>query len=339
MKKFLISEKGNFYKANLHCHTNLSDGDFTPEQVKQLYLEKGYSIVAYTDHRNFITHNDLTNENFLALNGYEWEIHEEPYFQGKRDTRAMHSCVIASSPQMTTPVCYHREKYSYQKNSYENRVLVKFDPNVPDFEREYSTECANTFFKTARDAGFFVTYNHPTWNGETYETYIAYENMHAFEIFNAGCYNGGYEEYNPRVFDDFLRSGKNIYCIAADDMHHKNEVGGGFVMIKADKLEYRTVMKALFDGQFYSSTGPLIEELYVDGDMVTIKTSPAKQIIMSCGVRRLKCVKNNDGSPVTHAQFKIFPYDKYVRFTVRDFNGNNANTNAYSIDTLLKYGD
>jgi hypothetical protein len=278
MKKFLLAENGNFYKANLHCHTNLSDGDFTPEQVKQLYLEKGYSIVAYTDHRNFITHNDLTDENFLALNGYEWEIHEEPYFQGKRDTRAMHSCVIASSPQMTTPVCYHREKYSYQKNSYENRVLVKFDPNVPDFEREYSTECVNTFFKTARDAGFFVTYNHPTWNGETYETYIAYENMHAFEIFNAGCYNGGYEEYNPRVFDDFLRGGKKLFCIAADDMHHKHDVGCGFVMIKADKLEYCTVMKALFDGQFYSSTGPEIKELYIEDDMVTIKTSPAKQI-------------------------------------------------------------
>ena len=83
---------------------------------------------------------------------------------------------------------------------------------------------------------------------------------------------------------------------------------------------------------------PEIEELYIEDDMITIKTSPAKQIIMSCGIRRLKSVKNKDGSPVTKAQFKIFPYDKYVRFTVRDFNGNNANTNAYSIDTLLKYG-
>ena len=97
-------------------------------------------------------------------------------------------------------------------------------------------------------------------------------------------------------------------------------------------------MKALFDGQFYSSTGPEIKELYIEDDMVTIKTSPAKQITMSCGVRRLKSVKAIDGQPVVEAQFKVFPYDKYIRFTVRDFDGNNANTNAYSIDTLLKHG-
>ena len=30
---YLLPEKGNFYKANLHCHTVVSDGALTPEQV------------------------------------------------------------------------------------------------------------------------------------------------------------------------------------------------------------------------------------------------------------------------------------------------------------------
>ena len=30
MKKFLLPENGNFYKANLHCHTTISDGRLTP---------------------------------------------------------------------------------------------------------------------------------------------------------------------------------------------------------------------------------------------------------------------------------------------------------------------
>ena len=130
MKKFLINDNGQFYKANLHTHTTLSDGKFSPEQIKEHYFNLGYSIVAFTDHDLFICHNDLTDDKFLALNGFEWELYEEPYVKGKRDTRSMHACVIARSPDMVTPVGYHREKYYIQDN-YENRKLVKFDKNEP----------------------------------------------------------------------------------------------------------------------------------------------------------------------------------------------------------------
>ena len=36
-------------------------------------------------------------------------------------------------------------------------------------------------------------------------------------------------------------------------------------MIKAEKLEYKTVTKALHDGNFYASMGPEITELYLEG--------------------------------------------------------------------------
>ena len=64
MKKYLLPKDGNFYKANLHCHTTLSDGRLTPEEVKEFYKNRGYSIVAYTDHDILIPHDDLNDENF-----------------------------------------------------------------------------------------------------------------------------------------------------------------------------------------------------------------------------------------------------------------------------------
>ena len=48
--KYLINPNKTQYKANLHCHTNLSDGHWTPEQVKEEYKKRGYSVVAITDH-------------------------------------------------------------------------------------------------------------------------------------------------------------------------------------------------------------------------------------------------------------------------------------------------
>ena len=71
MKKHLISNGGKFYKANLHMHTTISDGNMTPEEVKKAYMEKGYSIVAFTDHEVMVPHPELTDENFLAITSTE----------------------------------------------------------------------------------------------------------------------------------------------------------------------------------------------------------------------------------------------------------------------------
>ena len=49
MRNVLIPEAGNgmnFYRANLHCHTTISDGKKTPEEVKDNYEKnQGLAIV------------------------------------------------------------------------------------------------------------------------------------------------------------------------------------------------------------------------------------------------------------------------------------------------------
>jgi len=45
MKKVLLSNEINFYKANLHNHTVYSDGKFTPEQIKKEYKKRKPSHV------------------------------------------------------------------------------------------------------------------------------------------------------------------------------------------------------------------------------------------------------------------------------------------------------
>ena len=74
MKKYLLPETGNFYKANLHCHTTVSDGKWTPEEVKKNYMAMSYSVIAYTDHDVLIPHPELADENFLPLNSYEMAV-------------------------------------------------------------------------------------------------------------------------------------------------------------------------------------------------------------------------------------------------------------------------
>ena len=68
MKHILISKEKNQYVANLHCHTTLSDGRKTPEEIRDAYKEQGYSIVAFSDHDNYFDHSDFCTDDFVAIN-------------------------------------------------------------------------------------------------------------------------------------------------------------------------------------------------------------------------------------------------------------------------------
>ncbi len=77
MIRYLLPEEGEFYKVNLHCHTNLSDGHHSPEEIKAAYLKEGYSAVCFTDHEVLLDQSALCDADFIALHGYEVAIKQD----------------------------------------------------------------------------------------------------------------------------------------------------------------------------------------------------------------------------------------------------------------------
>ena len=341
MKKYLLPENGNFYKANLHCHSCLSDGNLTPEEIKAEYSQKGYSIVAYTDHDIMIPHHELTDEKFLALTGYEMEINE-PKNETFDHIKSCHMCFIALDKNEDKQALWHRKYYQYG-NAVNNRDKVKFDENEPDFDRYYTPECITEMMQTGRKKGFFVTYNHPGWSLENYNEYMNYHGMYAVEICNGACVTMGYDDNNSKVYDDMLRGGERIYCIAADDNHNKGDKSSryydsfnAYTVIKAEKLEYNTITDALVKGNFYASQGPEIYELWFEDGEIHIKCSSADRIVANYGIRRARTEYDENGNGITEAHFKVEPDTGYVRLTVYDKSGKYAATNAYFCDELFK---
>lgn len=335
MRKYLLPKEGMFYKANLHCHSTVSDGKKTPEELKEIYMNMGYSIIAYTDHDVLIPHTELNDESFLALHGFEMEVMNKYGSCSMRDTKRCDMGLIALEQDNLIQPCWHRELYLFA-NAKLYREQVQFDENERNYYRSYTPECISDMMTTCREKGFFVTLNHPTWSREDYSNYSKYEGLHAVEMFNGGCLKTGYEEYNPRVYDDILRTGKKIYCTAGDDNHNTKEPdsvysdsGVAFTMIKADKLEYRTITKALEAGHFYASEGPEIYELYVEDNRVHIKCSPAAQITCNYDKRGAGNILAENGQLVTEADFNADPKFGYFRITVKDERGFHACTNAY----------
>lgn len=333
MKKILLSSDKNFYKANLHCHTNISDGKLTPEEVKEEYKALGYSVVAYTDHDLYITHDYLNDENFLALHGFEVEINEGHTYPGTAFIKTCHICNIAIEPDNLVQPLFD-PFYAYVGNA--KNYIDKVQKGSESYRRIYSGEGISEMMKTYRDAGFFVTYNHPTWSQERYPEYTSYHGMYAMEIMNGSSDSIYFDEYNPRVYDDILYAGERIYCIGADDNHSMNDIGIAFTEINAENLDYRTITKALVDGNFYASEGPEIYELTYEDGKIRIKTSPAQKIICAYDIRKAGGAVAEEGTFVTEAEFTKPDGAGYFRITVTDGQGRHACTNAYFFDELEK---
>lgn len=345
MKQYLLPENGKFYKANLHSHSTVSDGAFTPEQLKEHYKAHGYSILAYTDHELLVDHSELDDDEFLTLTSFEYAFIENDDFYAKGDvesyyrSRTIELNMFAKDQHNTKQVCYD-PLYVLHGETWRAPLVERIGE---PFRREYTIECMQKVIDAANENGFLVCLNHPSYSMETPEFFGQLNGLFAMEIYNhiSFVHNGVYD-YNPAMYEDMLRRGKRMYCIAADDCHTGTpdedptcDRYGGFVMIKAEELAYDAVIGALEKGDFYASQGPLIEELYVDNGIVHLKCSPAKSVAMNTECRPFGGVRiAAEGEYLTEVSFEL-PYGQsFMRFDVIDERGRHANTRAYYLEDL-----
>lgn len=336
MKKSLFAENGKFYKANLHCHSTWSDGHYTPEELKALYKEKGYSILAITDHEGLFPHFELDDESFTTIVGTELEFNS-PAAEWN-DVITCHMCFYKKDPSEIYQPGFDPE-YSHPKFKWlhapELRRLIRSQGEP--FKKVYSVENINHVIKTMKENGFFVTVNHPKWSGEDFDTLKRYRGMDALEIYNNSTYVSGFDEYNGDVYDLMLRQGNHIFCTANDDNHNSSEAKnsdmfGGFNMICAKSLNYRDIISAMENGSFYATTGPVIRELYTeDGFLCVESETPLSGIRMLSGNRYAALVRDLNGEPVYTGRFKIDNKCGYMRLELIGTDGKRAYTNAYII--------
>ena len=134
--------------------------------------------------------------------------------------------------------------------------------------------------------------------------------------------------------------------VAADDIHSRGDAFGGWNMVKAERLDYATVIKALERGDFYASTGPEIKELYMEDGVLHIFTSEAYSIALISNYRfhrkrhaegeQLLCEASFDlNGFIEQNEAHEYPrWAPWVRLEVRDAHGDLAWTRAYFLHEL-----
>lgn len=334
MKLNLIPEEGNFYKVNMHCHTNISDGKRSPEEVKEFYKKAGYSAVCYTDHEILIPHKELCDDEFVALHGYEIAIKKDLKGHTSYFMPVYHLNFIARSQDTIKMPKYFKNNPSFPGNSREwSEKYGVFDETIE--ETVYDKVWLNEYLKSVSDGGFLVNYNHPEWSLQTPEDYVGLEHIHSVEVANGGCL--AVNDNTSIHFNQMLRAGMKVVPTGGDDNHNAGGSLRCWTMIKAPELSYDALIAGYEKGDCYASEGPDIKALWIEDGKIKLKTSPAMQIILRSEGRYAPIKRLSE--PAEYAEFDYEPQKtgRFFRIEVRDAEGYRAWSNAYYTDDIEKH--
>ena len=295
---------GEWLRCALHAHTTNSDGELAPPLLVAHYEAAGFDVLAITDH--WVRTVEPSTERLLVLTGTELDAVVE---RTGGEAHVLGLGIVADPPR-------------------EGARLPAVAETVA--------------WVVANDGVAFLA--HPYWSGLTGDD-LAAEGLAGLEIWNAGCELEVGRGLSAVHWDEALGVGRRLVGIATDDSHHPGlDSGLAWVWVRSTGRTADAVLGALRDGSFYSSTGPRILDVALDGDVVEVACTPAARVTLVAGAERGSSVNagrsgyayradvlETDDEGVTRARLVIPAAVPYARLEVVDAGGGRAWTNALAL--------
>lgn len=322
-------ERGNWYKGNLHCHSTNSDGALSPEEVAGLYREHGYQFLAISDHDVYSDYREqLDSDNFIILPAIEASAVLYKDESKIERLRVHHIHGILGTEQM-------------QKNAEQGLFshLESYPPRL-FFGSWDGATVAQELQDDLKRHGCITTYNHPVWSRVREDEFIDIQGCTALEIYNYGTVNESATGLDTLHWDVMLRKGKKILAFASDDNHNDGIVEdsfGGYIVVKAEKLDQESIVQAIIDGNYYSSSGPEIYDWGIRDNTVYVTCSPVNRVDFIAGNyinAGGSVVSRTRDDCITEAEFPLRGNEAYLRIECTDTYGRTAWSNPIFFEGL-----
>ena len=285
---------GRFWRGNLHTNSNLSDGYLSPAETADVYRTAGYDFVSITDHFRpeygypITDTRDLRTDTFTTLIGAE--------LHAPRTEAGQQWHIVAAGLPL-------------------------------DFEPPFASETGPGLARRARAAGAFVGMAHPSASLLTAADAESLDAAHSVEVYNALADRENRGD-SWHLTDVLLNRGHRLTTYAADDAHLQPQDPPpcqAWVQVRAESLDPDALLTALKAGHFYSSTGPELHDVRIEGDEITVHCSPATKILLTGGHPAAEVAQGTD---LTSAKFPLALFaGTHCRITVEDAAGRRAWTN------------
>jgi predicted metal-dependent phosphoesterase TrpH len=303
-----FSTPGRFWRGNLHTHSALSDGALEPKAVVDAYRNAGYDFMQLSEH---------------FIGNFDFPIADTRGFRSNTFTTLIGAELHA--PETAVGELWH--------------IVAAGLPL--DFPRNRDGETGAQVARRAHEAGAFIGIAHPAWSQLTMEDGRAIDCAHAVEIYNHGCAVENDRGDGWYLLDQMLTEGHRLTAFATDDAHFKSpDHFGGWVHVKAESLDPDALLTSLKKGLYYSSMGPQIHAVEMNGKEISIACSPVDTITVLCGTSRTAL---RNGRAITEASFDLSKLEKgwllkkqsaWFRVVVIDNGGKRAWSNPIWWDEL-----
>ena len=317
-----FSEKGAWYKGNLHSHTTNSDGMLTPKESAELFKSRGYAFLCITDHDRYSDYSgELGDENFLILPGYEASAVLYSGITLRRRIKVHHvNAILGTSEMQRRAVCVRPEH-------------LEFLPQRVFFGSWNGAAVLQEMVGRMERCGFIAMYNHPVWSRVSEYEFTGTRGLFAMEIFNYNTVNESGTGFDTLHWDLMLREGRRILGAATDDNHNEgkfDDACGGWITVKSERLTHDEIITNILAGNYYSSSGPEIYDWGVKNGRAFVSCGAVSRVNFIAG----GCV--NDGASVLcgapdetmeYAEYKLSGSESYLRAECIDRYGRTAWTN------------
>lgn len=282
-----------FFKGNLHCHTTLSDGQRSPEDVVACYRALGYDFLAITDHRKLSP--TCMQDGMLLLSGVEMDF--------SLPCQALHIIGIGM-----------REEYARSRSSrlgpqecingmrrYGGRAILAH----PAWS--LNTLDTLTGLRNLTAAEIYNSVSTYPWNGDRADASL--------------------------LLDQAAAHGAVYPVVASDDSHrYQGEAGRAFTMVQAQELSAPGILDALDNGRFYASQGPSFQQITLTEDKLTLRCSPVDTVIFYSNLvwATGRCI-TSPGQTQAEYDLRANPNETFVRCQIMDAQGKSAWSNPIQL--------
>ena len=317
-----FSERGNWYKGNLHSHTTNSDGHLTPAESVRMFRDHGYSFLAFTDHDRYSDYrNDFDGDDFIIIPGYEASAVLYKDFGLKKRVKVHHVNALLGTSRMVREA---REPLPEHLEILPQRVY---------FKEWNGAAVLRDMVGRMRGMGFIAMYNHPIWSRVSEYEFAGEAGIFALEIFNYDTENESGTGFDTTHWDVMLSAGRRVWGTATDDNHNEgifDDSCGGWVTVRAPELTHDAIIENLLAGNFYSSAGPEIYDWRVRNGRAFVECSSVSRINFIAGGEvgdGITVMGSPFADELTGGEYKLKGRETYVRAECIDMYGRKAWTN------------
>lgn len=300
------SPEAHWFKGNLHGHSYWSDGDEFPEVIMDWYKSNDYQFVVLSDHNTLATGDKWIKirqdslyqnafKNYLESYGPEWVNYKsdsmgqtlvklKTYKEYKKLFEENGKFLMIQSEEISD---HYGDKPLHMNAT---NIQEKIDPQGGNSVMEVLQNNIDAVVRQRNELNvpMIAHVNHPNFgNAINLEDMIGLKGERFFEVYNghpAVNNSGNSKRISTEAMWDliniaYIENEKPLmYGLATDDSHHYHKegtkwsnAGRGWIMVKTDSLNPRSIIEAMEAGQFYASTGVEIAHLTTGKQSISVE--------------------------------------------------------------------